>query len=241
MTTVAVATPMAQAWSRRGFFGQSPPPASRRLNVVTLGRLDYLEAWALQQRYAQERKAGRIGDTLLLAQHPHTLCTGVLGKDAHVLIGSAEREALSLPYYRVDRGGDVMYVGPGHLVAYAIVALTGLGLDPIQYVRLLEQAVMETLADFGIHAHRINGLTGVWVDGAKIAGVAIKVSQGVTTHGFNLNVNPDLSYYGYIVTCGNRGREVTSMERLLGRPVPMGQVEAAVIAHMEECMGSVRP
>lgn len=211
---------------------QRTPPLRReeQLDVVHLGRIDFQEAWRAQQRFAEARRAGRCGNTLLLADHPPTLCTGVLGQDEHVLITSSQRHALGLPYYRVDRGGDVMYVGPGHLVAYPIVSLPSLDLDPIGYLRLLEQVLIDALADFGIEAHRIRGLTGVWVGEDKIAGVAVKVARGVTTHGFNLNVSPDLAMYRHIVTCGNHGRGVTSMERLLGRRIGPEEVEAAVIA-----------
>ncbi|MEE9285501.1 MAG: lipoyl(octanoyl) transferase LipB, partial [Dehalococcoidia bacterium] len=148
-----------------------------------------------------------------------------------------DRAALGLPYYRVDRGGDVMYLGPGHLVAYPVLRLADHALDPLQYLRALEQTVIQALDDFGIRGRRIPGLTGVWVREAKIAGVAVKVARGVTTHGFNLNVSPDLSYYRYIVTCGNHGRDVTSMEQLLGAPPDLTAVEERVVAQFANVFG----
>lgn len=207
------------------------------LHLVRLGRIDYLEALEVQQRYAAARGEGALGDTIILAQHPHTLCTGPLGRDAHVLLSERERRAIGLPYYRVDRGGDVMYLGPGQLVAYPVLFLAEHGLDPISYLRALEQVVIGALAWFGVRGRRIPGLTGVWVGEAKIAGVAIKVSRGIATHGFNLNVDPDLSFFRHIVTCGNVGRGVTSMARALGRPVSVSQVEERVIASFEDVLG----
>lgn len=125
-----------------------------------------------------------------------------------------------------------MYVGPGQVVAYPIVKLANRGLDPIQYLRLLEETAIRTLADFRLKGARIPGLTGVWVGGAKIAGVAVKVSGGVTTHGFNVNVDPDLAMFRYIVTCGHAGRAVTSMARLLGQTPAVEEVEERAVAHL---------
>ena len=213
----------------------SPPP----LRLVYLGWMAYLDAWRVQQQYATARREQRIGDHLLLVRHPPTLCTGVLGKDEHVQISEADRQALGLPYHRSDRGGDVMYVGPGQVIAYPILSLPQRGLDPIEYLRTLEAIVIETLADFGIAGTREPGLTGVWVNGAKIAGVAIRVAGGVTTHGFNLNVCPDLAWFRHIVTCGNRGREVTSMERVLGYPVNAAFVDWRVAHHAMKVLKGV--
>ncbi len=202
--------------------------------VLDLGRIAYLEAWALQRELAGLRATGRIGDTLLLAEHEPAFCTGVLGKDEHLLLSEAQRAALGIPYYRTDRGGDVMYVGPGQVVAYPILRLADFGLDPVQYLRQLEAVVVATLADFGIQARRLPGLTGVWVGEEKIAGVAARVARGVTTHGFNLNVDPDLRPFDSIVTCGNRGRRVTSMQRLRGAAAPpRAAVAEAVVRHFQ--------
>ncbi len=208
-----------------------------QLQVVRLPLMDFMDGCRVQSDYAEARRTGTIGDTLLLARHPHTYCTGVLGKDRNVLIGEADRQALGVPYYRVDRGGDVMYLGPGHLVAYPIVSLGSHSLDPISYLRTLEEVVIRTLGEHGVRAGRIHGLTGVWAGQAKIAGVAVKVSRGVTTYGFNLNVSPDLSFYQHIVTCGNVGREVTSMERLLGRAPLQREVEDSVVRQFASLLG----
>ena len=213
---------------------------SAKLRVVRLETMDFLEGWELQKADADARREGLIGDTLLLARHPHTFCTGVLGKDEHLRLSEPQRRSLGIPYYRVDRGGDVMYVGPGHLVAYPVLRLEGYGLDPLQYLRALEEVVMRTLAEFGIRSGRIAGLTGVWAGEAKIAGVAVKLSRGVTTHGFNLNVDPDLSFYRHIVTCGNAGRDVTSMERLLGLAPSLREVEDCIVGSFEEVFGCRR-
>ena len=205
--------------------------------VIRLESMDFLEGCRLQKAYAEARREGLIGDTLLLARHPHTFCTGALGKDEHVLLSEAGRRALGIPYYRVDRGGDVMYLGPGQVVAYPILRLADRGLDPLQYLRALEEVAIRALSEFGIQARRIVGLTGVWVGEAKIGGVAVKLSRGVTTYGFNLNVTPDLSFYRHIVTCGNAGRDVTSMERLLGRAPGLREVEDRVVEGFGAVLG----
>jgi lipoyl(octanoyl) transferase len=213
--------------------GEGRPDQRLPFTVHTLGHIDYLEALAFQRELARQRAAGRTGDTLLLAEHPHAFCTGVLGKDEHLLLSEAERQALGVPYHRTDRGGDIMYIGPGQLVEYPIVHLGSLGLDPVSYLRLLEAAVIATLAAFGIQARRIPGLTGVWVDDRKIAGVAAKITRGVATHGLNLNIAPDLRWFDCIVTCGNKGKGVTSMARELGH-APARQDVADILASQFE-------
>lgn len=199
--------------------------------------MDYMVCCSLQRRLAEARAQGLVGDTLLLAQHPPTYCTGVLGKDDHVLLPPEELRRLGIPYYRSDRGGDVMFVGPGQVIGYAIVRLADLSLDPIRHLRLLEEVVLKALASFGVRGRRIPGLTGVWVEERKIAGVAVKVSRGVTTHGFNINLNPELSYFRHIVTCGNRGRGVASMQALLGWTPSREDVETCVVGAFEEVYG----
>ena len=211
------------------------------LLAVRLPLMDVLEASAVQRAYADRRKANAVPDTVLLARHPPTFCTGVLGKDRNMLATEEERRHIGVPYVRLDRGGDLMYVGPGQVVAYPIVLLADLGLDPIRYLRLLEEVVIRALADFRINAVRIPGSAGVWVGGAKIAGVAVKVSGGVTTYGFNLNVDPDLAMFRHIVTCGNMGRPVTSMAQTLGLAPALEAVEERVVAHLSEMLVTRSP
>jgi len=208
------------------------------LRIRTPGLMPYLDAWALQKQLAQERGADRSPDTLLLLEHPHTYTLGSAGHDEYILLSSEERAARQIEVHRVDRGGDVTYHGPGQLVGYPIFklppALDNLHADVIDYIRRLEQSIISALAEFSIAGWPYAGLTGVWVGDhaapAKICAIGVKVStKRVTLHGFALNVNTDLAYFAGIVPCGIRDKAVTSMQRVLGTPVEMTDVIAAVI------------
>lgn len=199
--------------------------------ILKLGLVDYLKAWDAQRRLAQARRQGHITDGLLLLEHPHTYTVGRSGQSGHVLIDEQAMASLGAALYWVDRGGDVTYHGPGQLVGYPILHLPGLGLDVHGYLRALEDVLMETLADFGVVSFRVAGRTGVWVGDAKIAAIGVRIAAGVTSHGFALNVNPDLSYFRHIVPCGLAGAGVTSMQQALGRPLTVAEVMPRVIAH----------
>lgn len=191
--------------------------------VVWLGvGVDYHEAWALQRRLLEERVAGAVPDTLLLLEHAAVYTAGRRAPQEHV------RGLLGAPLVETDRGGQVTYHGPGQLVGYGIVSLAAHGMGPRDYVRALERVLASTLAGFGVAAHTEDGLTGVWVGQGKIAAIGVRVSRGVTMHGFALNVDPDLRAYDPIVPCGIPDRPVTSMREVLGRSVPMADVCAAV-------------
>lgn len=220
--------------------------------VLRLGLVDYEEAWALQKRLVAERAEGRIGDTLLLLEHPHTYTLGRSGKLEHLLMGEAERQARGVSVYWVDRGGDITYHGPGQLVGYPIIlvpyALTALSsqdgrdripqADYVRYLRDMEEVIIRALATFGVRGERVAGYTGVWVGGEKIAAIGVKVNaQGISSHGFALNVCTDLSYFAGIIPCGIPNRGVTSLERVLGRPVTVNEVIPAVIAAFGEVFG----
>lgn len=202
------------------------------MDVRRLGLVPYGEAWALQQRLAAARQAGLIPDTLLLLEHPHTYTIGRSGTRDHVFLSEAELAARAITCLEVDRGGDVTYHGPGQLVGYPILDL-GTAPDVGRYVRNLEGGLIETLADFGIKADRLAGYTGVWIGDEKIAAIGVKISRGVTTHGFALNVSTDLSLFGHILPCGIPDKGVTSMAAKLGRPPAMSEVEDAVVAHFK--------
>lgn len=203
------------------------------MDVRRLGLVPYAEAWALQQRLAEARRAGLIPDTLLLLEHPHTYTIGRSGTREHVYLSQAELDARGITCLEVDRGGDVTYHGPGQLVGYPILDL-GTAPDVGRYVRSLEGCLIETLADFGIEAGRIAGYTGVWIADEKIAAIGVKISRGVTTHGFALNVSTDLGLFGHILPCGIADKGVTSMAARLGRAPGMSEVEDAVVAHFQE-------
>jgi lipoyl(octanoyl) transferase len=195
------------------------------INLLHLGRVPYAEAMSIQQQVVVARKQNLIGDTLLLLEHPPVL---TLGRNAHrsnVLATDASLAQRGVELHEVNRGGDVTYHGPGQLVGYPILDLRGdlpgkkgPYLGPVDYVRLLEEALIRTCADFGVMAQRICKLTGVWtmaggsIREKKVAAIGVHVSQGVTSHGFALNVTTDLRDFDWIVPCGITDRGVTSLE-----------------------------
>ncbi len=195
--------------------------------MVWLGEgVAYDGALALQRRLAADRAEGRTADTLLLLEHAPVYTAGRRSEVAHVLA------ALPAPLVESDRGGQTTYHGPGQLVGYPIVSLTGLGLGPRAYVRALETALIAALADLGVQAWAEEGLTGVWTDGGKIGAIGVRVARGVALHGFALNVTTDLAAYAPIVPCGITDRPVTSLAALTGSAPPMTAVRAAVTAHL---------
>jgi lipoyl(octanoyl) transferase len=203
------------------------------VDVRRLGQVPYDDAWTLQNRVAEQRRAGLVPDTLILLEHPHTYTIGRSGTRDHVFLNELELTARGITCLDVDRGGDVTYHGPGQLVGYPILDL-GPRPDVGLYLRNLEGCLIDVLADFGIAATRQSGYTGVWIGDRKIAAIGIKVSQGVTTHGFALNVSTDLSLFTHILACGIPDKGVTSMALELGGAPPMVAVEAAVIARFSE-------
>ena len=203
------------------------------MDVRRLGRVPYQEAWSLQNRLADARRAGLMPDTLILLEHPHTYTIGRSGTRDHVYLAEDELAARGITCLEVDRGGDVTYHGPGQLVGYPILAL-GPRPDVGWYLRSLEAGLIDVLADFKIAAGRLEGYTGVWIGDRKIAAIGVKVSQGVTTHGFALNVATDLSLFTHILACGIPDKGVTSMALELRTAPPMAAVEDAVIARFSE-------
>jgi len=203
------------------------------VDVRRLGRVPYDDAWALQNKVADERRAGLVPDTLILLEHPHTYTIGRSGTRDHVFLNQAQMAARGITCLEVDRGGDVTYHGPGQLVGYPILDL-GPKPDVGLYLRNLEGSLIDVLADFGITSARMSGYTGVWIGDRKIAAIGIKVAQGVTTHGFALNVSTDLSLFTHILACGIPDKGVTSMAVELGAAPSMAAVEGAVIARFSE-------
>ena len=188
-----------------------PETPSHHGEVHWLGEgIDYAWAWGLQRELLEQRVTGERGDTLLLMGHAPVYTAGRRSVPEDVLA------QLDAPLVETDRGGQTTYHGPGQLVGYPIVSLTGLGLGPKRYVAAVESALIASLAEYGVPAHREEGLTGVWTGAGKIAAIGVKVSRGVTMHGFALNVATDLRAYEPIVPCGIGDRPVTSLAALLG-------------------------
>ena len=193
-----------------------------------LGHMEYRRALALQLAYVERRASGEISDTLLLLTHPHVYTLGRVGDDANLLVPPESLEREGIRVERVSRGVDVTYHGPGQLVGYPIVLLARP--DVHRFVRGIETALIEALSEFGVEGERIDGLTGVWAQGRKIASIGVGVRRWVTYHGFALNVDTDLSYFRRIHLCGLKGREATSIAEATGRKVPMKAVGDAVSA-----------
>ncbi|HXK33562.1 MAG TPA: lipoyl(octanoyl) transferase LipB [Dehalococcoidia bacterium] len=190
----------------------------------------------MQRRIADEVREG-AAPALILLEHPHTYTLGVRGKQQHVLASEGLLRSRGAKVVRTDRGGDVTYHGPGQLVGYPILDLRALGLGPAAYVSLIEDALIAALRAFGISGCRSDLNRGVWVDGAKAAAIGVRISRGITTHGFALNVNTDLSYFEHIVPCGLPGVRVTSMAECRGVPLDLAAVEVAVAQAFAETLG----
>jgi lipoyl(octanoyl) transferase len=247
------------------------------ISVVQLGQLDYGEGLRLQRKLVDLRKAGEIGDVLLLLEHSPVITLGRNAKAANVLASPDALAARGVEVFECDRGGDVTFHGPGQLVGYPIFDLRAhsCGADTpvrenstprktlgvIDYVRRLEEVLIRTCGDFGIATKRVAGLTGVWTDPvrvvsdlgpgqggsetrlhpnteAKIAALGVHISRSVTSHGFALNVNTDLSYFNLIVPCGIAAKPVTSMQKELGRELDLNEVAQAVSRNFGSLFGS---
>lgn len=203
-----------------------PAAVAARLAIVRVpGLSPYLPMWKRQRELAEARISGEIShDLLLLLEHEHVYTNGRRGDRRHLLVDEQRLHQLGAAYHKVDRGGDITYHGPGQLVGYAIVDLHQAGLSLRAYVRMLELAIIQAVAGFGVEAGVVPGLTGVWVGGEKLAAIGVKVSHGVTWHGFALNVSTDLDYFRHITPCGIPDRGVTSLSRLTGREVSVDEV-----------------
>jgi lipoyl(octanoyl) transferase len=190
--------------------------------------MEYGAAFELQQRLVEERKRGAIPDQLLLVEHPHTITLGRNGHLENLLAGEEALRAAGIAFHPSDRGGDITYHGPGQAVGYPILDLREWKRDVGAYVRAIEEVMILALADFGVDAARVRGCTGAWVGDRKIGAIGVHISRWVTSHGFALNVNTDLSYFGYIVPCG-LAKPVTSMAEL-GARASLAEINARLAA-----------
>ena len=204
----------------------------RKLLVQRLGLFDYESGLRIQKDTEQAVKAGIQPDTLLLLEHPHTLTIGRRGDSSAILLDEDELKLRNVTLFETNRGGKVTYHGLGQVVGYPIVNLSPDREDVHRYVRDLEEVLIRTMSDFGIKAFRIEGLTGVHTERGKVAAIGVHISRWVTTHGFALNVNTDLSYFDLIIACD--GEPVTSMEHLLGSEIELCAVEDRIVAHFSD-------
>src|SRR5687768_5570860 len=209
--------------------------SERSLEVRRLGRVAYSDSLELQDHLETEVIAERGPDYLLLLEHPHTFTLGRRSKDGGVLATAEMLRKLGVDVFETNRGGKVTYHGLGQIVGYPIISLSPEREDVHRYVRDIEEVLIRTMADFGIEAFRIEGLTGVHTSEGKVAAIGVHIKRWVTTHGFALNVNTDLSYYNWIIAC--EGEPVTSMARLLDRDVDMAEVEDRLEENFREVFG----
>lgn len=220
------------------------PLLNKETRYVDLGLIDYQQAWDYQtdlfnQSLAKKTQNRNLSSNeqvptanhLLFCEHPHVFTLGKSGDENNLVIKKEDLPSIQASYYHINRGGDITYHGPGQIVAYPVIDLENFFTDIHKYMRLLEEAVILTIDEFGIEAGRIHGLTGVWINpedpmnARKICALGVKTSRWVTMHGLALNVNTDLAYFHYIVPCGISDKAVTSMERELNRKVDLNEVK----------------
>jgi lipoyl(octanoyl) transferase len=229
------------------------PEVEKNKSVVfqDLGLTEYQKAWDYQEKLFEEIIAIKLANRdlpepehlptpnyLLFCQHPHVYTLGKSGKEEHLLLDNDGLKSKQATFYKINRGGDITYHGPGQLVGYPIFDLDNFFTDIHQYLRLLEEAIIKTLEDYGIKSGRIEGLTGVWLDHVekrnprKICAIGVKTSRWVTMHGFALNVNAHLDYFNNIVPCGITDKAVTSLHKELGEQMDMNEVSERVRQHL---------
>lgn len=190
--------------------------------------MPYGEAWDLQYRLHTLRREGKLEDTLLLLEHPHTYTLGKTADRANLIGSDQYLEANGIKVFEIDRGGDITYHGPGQLVGYPIIDLQKWKPDSHLYLRTLEEMMIDVLSDYGIIAGRKEGFTGVWISEEKIAAIGIKISRWITMHGFAFNINTDLNLFSGIIPCGIKDKEVTSLSKILGREIDMNEIKSKI-------------
>lgn len=225
---------------------------NNKTRFIDLGLIDYKKAWDYQVglfdkilavKSANRTTAGAEQPTdnfLIFCEHPHVFTLGKSGNENNLLIKKDQLHTVQATYHHINRGGDITYHGPGQIVGYPVIDMENFFTDIHKYMRLLEEAVIQTLFQFGIDAGRIPGLTGVWIEpqdetrARKICALGVKTSRWVTLHGFAFNINTDLRYFDYIVPCGIADKAVTSMEKELGRKQDMAEVALVLRANIVE-------
>ena len=225
----------------------------QKVKLIDLGLIDYKEAWDYQEklfaevvdtkvanRTLPENQQQTTNNFLLFCEHPHVYTLGNTGDKEHLLISENQLKEKNASYYKINRGGDITYHGPGQIVGYPILDLDNFFTDIHKYLRFLEEMVIRTLAEYGLTAERSAGETGVWLDASnptkarKICALGVRASRWVTMHGFALNVNVDLNYFGNIIPCGIVDKAVTSLDKELGRKVDEQEVKQKLKKHFSE-------
>lgn len=224
----------------------------KKVVLQDLGKIDYAKAWDYQEdvfggllkqksdnRKLEEGDRTILQNYLLLCEHPHVYTLGKSGSEENLLINALQLQEKEASFYKINRGGDITYHGPGQLVVYPIFDLDQFFTDIHKYLRFLEEAVILTLKEYGITAGRIEGSTGVWLDwdnprARKICAMGVRASRWVTMHGLAFNLNSDLSYFNNIVPCGITDKAVTSLHIELNRPIDEAEVKEKLIKHLQD-------
>ena len=220
-------------------------------NVIfhNIGERDYNETWSLQEelfaKVLNEKNSGSENPTnhLIFCEHPHVYTLGKSGDEQNLLLNYIQLQAKHAKFYKINRGGDITYHGPGQLVGYPILSLNHIKIGLKEYIHLLEEAIIKTIAHYNIQGERLDGATGVWLDVAsgrntrKICAIGVRSSHWVTMHGFALNINTDLSYFGHINPCGFTDKTVTSMEKELGKKLNFAEVSEIVLNELLSLLG----
>lgn len=231
------------------------PKLNKKTKLIDLGLIDYKEAWDYQTSVFEEILSVKTlnrtlqgqekptANFLLFCEHPHVFTLGKSGDENNLLVKKTDLHTIQASYYHINRGGDITYHGPGQIVGYPVIDLENFFTDIHKYLRLLEEAVIQTLKEYNVEAGRIPGLTGVWIDpghekkSRKICALGVKTSRWVTMHGFAFNINSDLRYFDYIIPCGINDRAVTSLEKELGRKQNLLEVQATLQKKIGELFG----
>jgi len=208
--------------------------AFRLCEARWLGLVPYDDGLRLQESAVERLRSGEAPEQLLLLEHSHVFTLGRGADSSNILADQQQLESNSVEVHETGRGGDVTYHGPGQLVGYPIINLKPDRCDVHRYVRDIEEVLIRTIAEFGVTGTRIPGLTGVWVGGEKIGAIGVRIARWITSHGFALNVNTDLSYFKMIVPCGITDKGVTSLSRLLGRPIELRDVAQVTASQFAE-------
>ncbi|WP_010522182.1 lipoyl(octanoyl) transferase LipB [Aquimarina agarivorans] len=222
---------------------------NKKVNFINLGVKDYKASWdqqeaifkdvvAIKLKKSRENLSIDTPNYLLFVEHPHVFTLGKSGEISNLLTPKATLEKQGVSFYKINRGGDITYHGPGQVVGYPILDLDNFFTDIHKYLRFLEETVILTLTEYGITATRSDGETGVWLDvgtpfARKICAMGVRASRWVTMHGFAFNVNTDLGYFDHIIPCGIKGKGVTSLQAELGREVPIVEVQRKLLTHFK--------
>lgn len=222
----------------------------QNVQLINLGLKDYKETWEYQESIFQKTidikidnrrndNSNPTGNHFIFVEHPHVYTLGKSGDISNLLLSEEQLKQKGATYYKINRGGDITYHGPGQIVGYPILDLDNFFTDIHKYLRFLEEVIIKTLAEYGIKAERSDGETGVWLDvetpfARKICALGVRTSRWVTMHGFALNVNVNLGYFDNIIPCGIKGKAVTSMEVELNKKIPMEEVQGKILKHFSE-------